>query len=641
MIMKKSYILILCLLVSALASCSKALDQAPDGKISLDDVFIDNDKTMYYLNSCYSSLPNKALNYFFWARGPVNWCDDAWDGDDLDVNWATSALLYKGSASANSHPIWADGSTNGQEGNFWARYFSRIRQCAVFLANIETANVNDETERSRWTAEAHLLRAYYYTELLQWFGCGLPLVNEPYSLETDFAAVERASYYETVKFILADCDFAINCPDLPWRITSGSEACRVTKALAWAIKAKMIVFASSPLYNDGANHWEEAYKVCKDAVAALEGQGYQLYTKAEKQEWTSEHAYLNSPEAQAFNEYFCNTGAYSSNPSDKETIYQLGDGSNWNVANVDCIGAIQGYKTGTCPSQELVDAFETTNGEPILDLAKPYLDEETHLQPNYNKANTLYNPQDPYKNRDPRFYATIYYNGAQRYCKWGLNAGNISFENAGKNGKCTRTIATWCQYEDASGNIIASPEPCTGQALNGRTPTRSGYFERKFAHPTEDAESAKQGARHKDYRLAETYLYLAEAANEAGHADDALTYLNKVRARVKMPAVTESNKDKLRLRIQNERRVEFALEGQRYFDVRRWHNPGEDLSKTDHYITAAKITHMNDGSYKYDRQIIGERQCWESKFLKVAIPSSEVSNMLSITGVDWQNDGWQ
>ena len=641
MIMKKSYILILCLLVSALASCSKALDQAPDGKISLDDVFIDNDKTMYYLNSCYSSLPGKALGYFFWTRGPVNWCDDSWDGDDLDVNWAASALLYKGSASANSHPIWAGGSTNGQEGDFWARYFSRIRQCAVFLANIETANVNDETERSRWTAEAHLLRAYYYTELLQWFGCGLPLVNEPYSLETDFAAVERASYYETVKFIMADCDFAINCPDLPWRITSGSEACRVTKALAWAIKAKMIVFAASPLYNDGANHWEEAYNVCKQAVAALEGQGYELYTKAEKQEWTAEHAYLNSPEAQAFNEYFCNSCAYSSNPSDKETIFQLRGSTNWNVSNVDCIGAIQGYKTGTCPSQELVDAFETINGEPILDLAKPYLDEETHLQPNYNKANTMYDPQNPYAKRDPRFYATIYYNGAQRYCKWGLNAGAISFENAGLNGKCTRTIATWCQYEDASGKIIASPEPCTGQALNGRTPTRSGYFERKFAHPNEDAESPKDGARHKDYRLAETYLFLAEAANEAGHADDALTYLNKVRARVKMPNVTETNKDKLRLRIQNERRVEFALEGQRYFDVRRWHNPGDDLSKTDRYITAAKITHMNDGSYKYDRQIIGERQCWESKFLRVAIPSSEVSNMLSITGVDWQNDGWQ
>lgn len=640
--MKKVYFIIACLLVSALASCSKALDQAPDGKISMDDVFTDNDKTMYYLNTCYASMPGKALAYFFWSRGPVEWCDDAWDGDDLDVNWATASLLYKGSASANSHPVWASGATNNSEtANCWATYFSRIRNCAVFLANIGTAAVDSEVDRSRWTAEAHLLRAYYYTELLQWFGCGLPLVREPYSLTTDFATVERASYYDVVKFIIEDCDAALACEDLPWRIENSSEELRVTKGLAWAIKSRMSVFASSPLYNEGQNHWEEAYTINKAAVAALEGKGFELYKKAQRAEWTAANAFLPNPEAQAFNEYFCNSQEYSSNPNDKETIFQLRNGTNWNVANVDGIGAIQGYKTGTCPSQELVDAFETVNGQTILDLSKPYLDETTHLQPNYNKANTMYDPQNPYANRDPRFYATIYYNGSQRYCKWGLNPGAISFENAGKTGKCTRVVATWCQYEAADGSIVESPEPCTGQSTNGRTPTRSGYFERKFLHPNEDAENAKQGARHKDYRLAEVYLNLAEAACESNHMDDALTYLNKVRARVNMPAVTETNQAKLRERIHNERRVEFALEGNRYFDVRRWHNPGEDLEKTDRYITAAKITHMKDGSYKYDRKIIGERGCWSSKFLRVAIPSSEVSNMEAITGQNWQNDGWQ
>ena len=636
--MKKITYIFACLLVAALASCNKALDQAPDGKISLDEVFADNDKTMYYLNSCYSSIHNKGLGYFFWTRGPVNWCDDSWDGDDLDVNWASSSRLYKGDASASNHPVTSFGDGNG---NHWANYFARIRNCAVFLQNIPNANVNNEADRSRWTAEAHLLRAYYYTELLLWFGTGLPLVDEPYGLDTDFATVEKASYYETVKFIMKDCDAALECPELPWRIENGSEVLRVTKALAWAIKARVMVFAASPLYNDGENHWEEAYQVCKQAVAALEGQGYKLYTTAQRSEWKAENAFLPNAAAQAFNEYFCNSQEYSASPNDMETIYQLQDGGNWNVSNVDCIGAIQGYKTGTCPSQELVDAFETIDGEPILDLTKPYLDEETHLKPNYNKANTMYDPQNPYANRDPRFYATIYYNGAKRYCKWGLKPGAISFENAGKEGKFARIIATWCQYEDANGNIIATPEPTTGQSLTGRTPTRTGYFERKFAHPNEDAENPKQGARHKDYRLAETYLFLAEAANESGHTDDALTYLNKVRNRVGMPAVTVTDQAKLRDRIKNERRVEFALEGQRYFDVRRWHKPGEDLSTTDHYITAAKITHMNDGSYKYDRQIVGERLCWESKFLTVPIPASEVSNMEAITGENWQNDGWQ
>ena len=60
-----------------LSSCSDALDVAPSGDISLEEVFSDNDRTMYYLNTCYSSLPNKGLHYFFWSRGPVNWCDDS------------------------------------------------------------------------------------------------------------------------------------------------------------------------------------------------------------------------------------------------------------------------------------------------------------------------------------------------------------------------------------------------------------------------------------------------------------------------------------------------------------------------------------------------------------------------------------
>ncbi len=128
--MKKTAYIFACLLVAGLVSCNKALDQAPDGKISLEEVFADNDKTMYYLNSCYSSMPGKALEYFFWARGPVNWCDDAWDGDDLDVNWASSSKLYKGNASASSHPAtsWGDGS-----GNQWQNYFARIRQCEIVL----------------------------------------------------------------------------------------------------------------------------------------------------------------------------------------------------------------------------------------------------------------------------------------------------------------------------------------------------------------------------------------------------------------------------------------------------------------------------------------------------------------------------
>ncbi len=636
------YTIIACFLATVIYSCSDVLNQAPDGKISLEEVFGDNDKTMYYLNTCYSSINAKGCLYFFWSRGPVNWCDDSWDADDLDVSWAASRRYYDGNANASDFPANYNAGDSGNESVSWARSFQRIRNCAVFLQNIPNAKVNSESDRSRWTAEAHILRAYYYSELLMWFGCSLPIIREPYTYDADFSKVERSSFHDVVEFIVEDCDAALACEELPWRITTDSEAMRMTKAVAWAIKSRMTLFAASPLYNDGNNYWEEAYSVNKAAVQALESNGYALYDKLNQAAvWGDEKAYLPTAASQYFNEYFCNSGAYAADPADKETIYQLRDGANSDLAYVDGIGAILGYKTGTCPSQELVDAFETIDGQPVLDLAKPYLDEQ-HLKPNYNSSNTTYDKNNPYANRDPRFYATVYYNGSKRYCNWSTEAEKKSFENLGQGkGENVRIITTWDAYEDAKGNIINSPEPLMGRSMTGRTPTRTGYFQRKFLHPNSGVEMRINGARHKDYRLAEIYLNFAEAAMEAGHTDEAITYVNKVRARAGMPGLPAGlSGENLRQRIHNERRVEFALEGNRYFDVRRWHKPDEDLSATDRWITGAHITHMQDGTYKYERTILKERQCYTNKWLKMPIPLTEVNNMRAITGEDWQNPGW-
>lgn len=636
------YTIIACFLATVIYSCSDVLNQAPDGKISLEEVFGDNDKTMYYLNTCYSGINAKGCLYFFWSRGPVNWCDDSWDADDLDVSWAASRRYYDGNASASDFPANYNAGDSGNESVSWTRSFQRIRNCAVFLQNIPNAKVNSESDRSRWTAEAHILRAYYYSELLMWFGCSLPIIREPYTYDADFSKVERSSFHDVVEFIVEDCDAALACEELPWRITTDSEAMRMTKAVAWAIKSRMTLFAASPLYNDGNNYWEEAYSVNKAAVQALESNGYALYDKLNQAAvWGDEKAYLPTAASQYFNEYFCNSGAYAADPADKETIYQLRDAANLDLANVDGIGAILGYKTGTCPSQELVDAFETIDGQPVLDLAKPYLDEQ-HLKPNYNSSNTTYDKNNPYANRDPRFYATVYYNGSKRYCNWSTEAEKKSFENLGQGkGENVRIITTWDAYEDAEGNIINSPEPLMGRSMTGRTPTRTGYFQRKFLHPNSGVEMRLNGARHKDYRLAEIYLNFAEAAMEAGHTDEAITYVNKVRARAGMPGLPAGlSGENLRQRIHNERRVEFALEGNRYFDVRRWHKPDEDLSATDRWITGAHITHMQDGTYKYERTILKERQCYTNKWLKMPIPLTEVNNMRAITGEDWQNPGW-
>lgn len=661
------YAALACLSMGAFSSCSGILDKAPDGKIKPEEIFSNQDRIEAYLQTIYSAMPQKGSVYYFWSRGPACWCDDAWDGDYVDVDWAASAQLYKGAASAGSFPIW-DVNDQGNNSNYWSRYWYKIHDCGVLLEELATTDkIKDEADRRRFTAEAHLLRAYYYSELVKWFGTGLPIIDKPLDYRTidqELASVKKASYFETVKFIMDDCDAAINCDEMPMRITTGTQSQRVHKALAYAIKSRMAVYAASPLYCDGENHWDWAYEITKESLNALRDYGFKLYNKmvdtdlygGSRAYFGPDRGYPRSMKRAAgiYNEYFCNNQSDTDSPNDMETIWQLpGGGGNFGTEG---IGAIGQYKCGTNPSQEIVDCFETTDGEPILDLAKPYLDEETHLQPNYNPNNTKYDPNNPYANRDPRFYADIYYNGSKRYCWWPFpetadSPENYDSKNSNNNkgGIRTRVIATW------------EGEKWTGTAQTGRMFTRTGYFIRKFYDPRTSSDQSRERSHHKDYRFAEMLLNFAEAAIYSGHDDEAISAINEVRKRVNMPGLPEDiSHENLILRYKNERRVEFAFEEQRIFDVRRWHNPDENLATTDKWITKMSIQLKKnaDGKpvdangnvitdktgafvYIYTRKpAVYERHMWENKWLKFPIPLSEINRIRSLGGGDWQNPGW-
>jgi hypothetical protein len=611
------------------SSCSDILNSAPDGKISLDDVFNDDEKTAAYLNTCYAYIPGEGNSYYFWMRGPVVWCDEAWDTDAEAETWLKSGKLYSGNVSAASH--FNTDNPDANNGNYWNNMWAGIRKCSLFLGRIDKAAVKSEANRSRWKAEAHLLRAYYYSVLLRWFGCPLPIEREVYDLSYDFTTVQRSSYYEVVKFIIEDCDAALSANELPWRITTGGEAYRLTKAVAEAIKSRMSLYMASPLYSEGQNYWEEAYQINKQSLAALRTQGYELYNKINfPQTWDTPDAFLPNDASKIFNEYFCNSMTYTASPVDKETLHQTPNGQDW--FNTDGVGAQNGYKSGTCPSQELVDCFETSDGQPILNLAQPYTDEITHLVPNFNPNNTLYDEQNPYENRDPRFYASIYYNGSKRRAYWAFDETSECRENyPASKGYRTRIIATW------------EGEPQTGIHATTRKATRTGYFQRKFLHPNTGQEVVSiHFAQPKVFRLGEVILNFAEAAAEANHLEEARTAVNEIRRRASMPDLPAGlSQAQLILRIRNERRVELALEGLRYFDVRRWHKPDEDLEKTDRWITAARITRNDDGTYTYRRGPVSkERYCWQQKFLWFPVPMNDVNIMLSLTGENWQNPGW-
>ena len=605
--MKNNWYILLLTLVILLSSCTDVLDMAPDGNMQMDEVLSDPDKVEALVNTLYSNIPLKGYAYFFFDPAVVACSDDGWSSEDSQGQLVD--LFYKDNTSASWHPMrdFPDGhgaNTNG----YWDRYWQQIRLCSQFLELIDGAAVNNEADRGRFKAEARVMRAFFYMELIKWFG-KLPVLDQTVPFDADFSTMTRQPVYEVAKQIVADCNAAIAEPTLPWRIDTEANGGRATKALACALKTEAMLFAASPLHNEGQNYWEEAYQIAKESVAELKSNGYELFTTC-----TQPNVFGTGPAA-AFRQLVNKNMDFSGTPRDRETIYQALSGGLF-VWHIGYIGSNMAntYKCGTCPTQELVDAFETIDGHPVLDLKRPYLD-ENHLVPNYNKANTLYNPNDPYANRDPRLYETVLHNGSK---------------------------IRWDNKEVTVETFIGGAHAPSFDVTN-RVSSRTGYYHSKMVTPGASGTNQINNANWKFYRLGGVLLNLAEAAAEAGHAADAISAVNEVRARSGMPDLPAGlSQEELILRVRNERRIELAWEENRYFDLRRWQTPDGDLSETGKWFTAMVITKNSDGSFTYTRRNISSspRGGWQTKDLLLPLPLSEASLLESVTGQKWQNTGW-
>ncbi len=612
----KNKILILFLVIIGFSSCGDVLDVAPDGRKSLDEVFLDDATTAAYLNSCYKNFPHFGVRNYFWTNYRIALSDDAWEG------WIQVLPIYNGNMTSSSNVQeneinqkgWDNGSDRGN--GFWNKHWSNIRSCNVFLSRIGTAKVNVESDRMRWTAEAKTLRAFYNLELIKRYG-PLPVVTSPIGLDYDYGQLKRGTYKECVDNIVKDCNEAIAINDLPWRITAENEAYRMTKAIAHSIKSQAILFVASDLWNDNKNHWVEAEKITKEALDACTANGYELYTSVRNPSLFSS----------AYSEYFCSVTDFAATPIDKETILASSNRiSIWQT--IMGLTFMAPNKSGLNPTQELVDAYGMqASGKPVLKLGMPYNDER-HLDPNYNPGSG-YDALNPYVGRDPRFYATVYYNGSTRQNK-------------------TAVITTVETFMGGNCSINPSNSKYSG----------TGYYAKKYDHPLSGSPTAV-ASTYRIYRLAELYLNYAEAAIENGHIADGFAAMNVVRARASMPAVdpTGLTVTDARFIVRNERRVEMAYEENRYFDNRRYQKPDGDLSATDRFVTAMWIIRSatTPYTYTYKRCVVGdswnattnswigsgqERACYTNKYLLWPIELNEAKRLYGATGVLWQNPGW-
>lgn len=618
-----------------LSSCADDLDMTPDGRMDLDQVFGNPDNVRYYFAQAWIYLPNHDWAHHFFENFFIDLADEGWTTDDAEA--LNIGDMYKGNVTAEKHNFEWDSRDQGRwDGNYYKRYWETIRVLNVFLDRIKTATVESEADRSLYTAEAHVLRAFFYLNLVKLYG-DMPLIKEPTNANTSYKDTKRTPAWEVLQFCVEECEKAMECDELPWRITDENNRNRMTKGIACAIISQASLYAASPLFCHDENLWDYAYQKNKYAYESLKAAGFELYTQ------------LKDPKAYncAYQEYFATSSYAGKVADDLETIW----GSN-NPYRAEGLYVVNGmpliagmFKVGICPTQNLIDAYDMVKtGKPIYHLEQPYMpkaggtgnDDWDITKPNIDPASG-YDETKPYEGRDPRFYANTAYNG----CKITPAA-------------LPKTVETYNNTNPEYGGTATGKKGNCAVASGGRLSTRTGYYNRKYHQYKENSSTKYVGGNWKFYRFGEIMLNYAEACAETGKLKDAMDLVNEIRHRagfspsVDIPVTTQ---DYARLVVRHERQVELCFEEHRFYDVRRWGKPGEPMMQ-EKYKGGMWITTDKSGKNpKYHRFVInvynledGASQAYyQAKYRLVPIPLKESERMQMHTGgsvEEWQNIGW-
>ena len=392
----------------------------------------------------------------------------------------------------------------GIAGTLWGRSYRSIREVNFALKNIAQVPMSD-TRRNRLIAELKFIRAFRYHDLIRNYGGVILMGDAVYNLTDnlqDDKLFTRSSLKDCITYVLSELDAAV--AGLPADNNDGFWLKgRATKGAALALKSRLTLYAASPLYNVGT--WQ-------DAVAAAQA-------------------------VIGLNKYSLYTGGYRSlfqDASNNEAIFVRLYTKNAGHTHLEIANGPNGYGGwgGNLPLQNFVDDYQMSNGKSITD------------------GTSGYNAQDPYVNRDPRFYATVLYNGST-YRERTIE----TFTPGGKDSK------------DGNDNWNTS---------------KTGYYLKKFMNDAYPLQNPWGNAGFQPwyyFRYAEILLNFAEAANEAGGADvvpsgatlSARTAVNQIRVRAGMPELAAGmSQSAMRDAIRYERRVELAFEEHRFYDVRRW-----------------------------------------------------------------------
>lgn len=519
------------------------LDKAPLDLISDNDVWNDEALVEAYLSNSYYEM-----SYFANESPGTNW--------DGDVFVPCFAINHVSDECMSQWRDWGDalkwynykfGNLKIQGGllEWWG--YDPIRKLNVFIEKLPESQLAENLKIVR-TAEARFLRAFSYFSMVKRYG-GVPLITVAQTLDTPEEELypEREKEEAIYDFIIKEIDEFVD--DLPETLES-KDLGRATKYAALALKCRVALYAGSiaqfgkvqlngivGIPAEKANHY---YQLAYDAGAQIINSGkFTLYNNDADKATNFRNLFLVKNNSEVI---------FAKRHNNVNGDHSQAGGNGWCVDFFQCPRP-QGWNRGNMdgPYLELIEEFEYKDGR------SGKLDRKAIEQ-------GLWSTDDLWKDKDPRFFATIY----TQNTPW--KGSKIEYYNGIllPDG----TIQTTDSYD----GILATGD----QDVEGTCFGVLKYLDE--SHDNMAGTNSAWATSSQDwqiFRLAEVYLNMAEAAFELGKTGDALTAINKVRERAGISLLTSIDREKIR----RERKVELAFEGHRYWDVRRWRTAVNDLSR--------------------------------------------------------------
>lgn len=595
----------LLLVSTALAGCTDFLDIVPDERPTEEDAFQDRFAAEDFLYSCYAPIPN--------LRNSINSIDFMTSDEVVTAfEHETFAHFPRGNYTASNPVI-----------SYWNDLYRGIRQSWILINNVDlTPGLSDDL-KTEYKAEARFLIGYYHFLLARMYG---PIIIQQSVADVDIPYSDypgRSTYDETVEFISQILDEA--AADLPERRTA-TDYGRATSTAAKALKARLLLYAASPLFNGGGADRDSYYHDFTDNNGVI-----LIPVNYDREKWG--RAAMATKEAidyaeNAGHELYRNSSVSSALPADpieKDLRFTFVDRNSneiiWAETRTEGVYMFQNKSTpyiggsswnGVAPTLTMLEQFYTENGLPID------LDPEYNYQNRYDIVNgPLGSTMALNLDREPRFNAWIAYH-------------NSYYEI----------------QRDGQDQILVQFRKDDGQGIQNRSNNYSptGYLNKKGIHPQLNQNTLQVSEQYPwpKIRLAELYLNYAEALIEYGEDfATAKEYIDRVRERAGIPGVDEAwgnlgganDQETLRRIIRQERSIELYLENHRFWDLRRWMIAEDYLDDQPHGMN---IQGETDSEFFRITEVVFPRRFNTPAHYLMPIPIQEINTNPSLV----QNPGY-